>query len=50
MSNDYNDARAIAEAAERSDVRAVSVKTIEQQDLHALYCERYEQPNFLSLR
>ena len=35
--NDYNDARAIAEAAGRSDIRAVSVKTVEQQDVQALY-------------
>jgi len=35
--NDYNDARAIAEAAGRADIRAVSVKTVEQQDVQALY-------------
>ena len=35
--NDYNDARAIGEAAGRSDIRAVSVKTVEQQDVQALY-------------
>ncbi len=35
--NDYNDARAIGEAAGRSDIRAVSVKTVEQQDVQTLY-------------
>ena len=35
--NDYNDARAIAEAAGRSDIRSVAVKTVEQQDVQALY-------------
>ena len=35
--NDYNDARAIGEAAGRSDIRAVAVKTVEQQDVQALY-------------
>lgn len=35
--NDYNDARAIAEAAGRADIRAVGVKTVEQQDVQALY-------------
>ena len=35
--NDYNDARAIGEAAGRLDIRAVSVKTVEQQDVQALY-------------
>ena len=35
--NDYNDARAIAEAAGRSDIRAVAVKSVEQQDVQALY-------------
>ena len=35
--NDYNDARAIAEAAGRADLRAVGVKTVEQQDVQALY-------------
>ena len=35
--NDYNDARAIAEAAGRGDIRAVGVKTVEQQDVQALY-------------
>ena len=34
--NDYNDARAIGEAAGRSDIRTVSVKTVEQQDVQAL--------------
>ena len=35
--NDYNDARAIAEAARRADIRCVAVKTIEQQDVQALH-------------
>ena len=35
--NDYNDARAIAEAARRPDIRFVTVKTVEQQDLQALH-------------
>lgn len=35
--NDYNDARAIGEAAGRADIRSVSVKTLEQQDVQALY-------------
>jgi transposase len=35
--NDYNDARAIAEAARRPDIRFVEVKTIEQQDVQALH-------------
>lgn len=35
--NDYNDARAIAEAVCRPDLRFVAVKTIEQQDLQALH-------------
>ena len=34
--NDYNDARAIAEAATRENIRAVAIKTVEQQDLQAL--------------
>ncbi len=34
---DYNDARAIAEAVRRPDRRFVSVKTVAQQDLQALY-------------
>ena len=35
--NDYNDARAIAEAASRPGIRAVSVKSVEQQDIQALH-------------
>lgn len=34
--NDYNDARAIAEAARVPGMRRVAVKTVEQQDLQAL--------------
>ena len=33
--NDYNDARAIAEAARRPDIRFVAVKTVEHQDTQA---------------
>jgi transposase len=35
--NDYNDARGIAEAARRPDIRFVAVKTVEQQDTQALH-------------
>jgi transposase len=35
--NDYNDARAIAEAARRPDMRFVAVKTVQQQDVQALH-------------
>ena len=35
--NDYNDARAIGEAARRPDMRFVAVKTVEQQDVQALH-------------
>ncbi len=35
--NDYNDARAIAEAVRRADMRCVPVKTVEQQDVQALH-------------
>ena len=35
--NDYNDARAIAEAAQRPDMRFVALKTVEQQDVQALH-------------
>ena len=35
--NDYNDARAIGEAAQRPDMRFVRVKTVEQQDVQALH-------------
>ena len=35
--NDYNDARAIGEAAQRPDMRLVRVKTVEQQDVQAMH-------------
>ncbi len=35
--NDYNDARAIAEAVVRPGLRAVAVKTVAQQDVQALH-------------
>lgn len=35
--NDYNDARAIAEAATRPAMRTVNVKSVEQQDIQALH-------------
>lgn len=35
--NDYNDARAIAEAARHPDIRCVAVKSVEQQDVQALH-------------
>jgi len=35
--NDYNDARAIAEAATRPGISGVAVKTVEEQDLQALH-------------
>jgi transposase len=35
--NDYNDARAIAEAVSRPDQRFVAIKTVEQQDVQALH-------------
>ncbi len=35
--NDYNDARAIAEAATRPGMRLVGLKTVEEQDLQALH-------------
>jgi transposase len=35
--NDFNDALAIAEAAGRPKLRAVAVKTVEQQDMQALH-------------
>ena len=35
--NDFNDARAIAEAVRRPDMRFVTVKTVEQQDVQALH-------------
>ena len=41
--NDYNDARAIAEAARRPDMRFVRVKTLGQQDVQALYRMRAQR-------
>ena len=35
--NDYNDARAIAEASTRDNIRKVAVKTIKEQDIQALH-------------
>ena len=35
--NDYNDALAIAEAVVRPQLRAVAIKTVEQQDIQALH-------------
>lgn len=35
--NDYNDAQAIAEAARHGSLRAVPIKTIEQQDMQSLH-------------
>jgi len=35
--NDYNDAQAIAEAAQRPDMRFVPIKSIEQQDVQILH-------------
>jgi len=35
--NDYNDARAIAEAATRPGISGVAVKTVEEQDMQALH-------------
>lgn len=35
--NDYNDARAIAEASRRPNLRFVELKTVEQQDVQALH-------------
>ena len=35
--NDYNDAEAIAEAAQRPNLRCVPIKTQEQQDIQALH-------------
>ncbi|MBI3773848.1 MAG: IS110 family transposase [Gammaproteobacteria bacterium] len=41
--NDYNDARAIAEAATRPGMRFVGVKTEEQQDIQALHRLRQQR-------
>jgi len=35
--NDYNDARAIAEAAARPDMPVVGIKTVEEQDMQAVH-------------
>lgn len=35
--NDYNDARAIAEATTRPGIRTVAIKTVEEQDMQALH-------------
>jgi len=41
--NDSNDARAIAEAASRPDMKFVSIKTVEQQDIQGLHRIRERQ-------
>jgi transposase len=41
--NDYNDARAIAEAATRPGMRFVGIQTVEQQDIQALHRLRAQQ-------
>lgn len=41
--NDYNDARAIAEAATRPGMRFVGIKTVEQQDIQALHRLRQQR-------
>jgi len=41
--NDYNDAQAIAEAAQRPNMRFVSIKSIEQQDVQMLHRIRQRQ-------
>ncbi len=41
--NDYNDARAIAEAAQRPSMRSVGIKSVEQQDIQALHRLRQQQ-------
>ena len=38
--NDYNDAEAIAEAAQRPTMRFVPIKSVEQQDIQNLHCQR----------
>lgn len=35
--NDFNDARAIAEASTRPHIRGVAIKTVEQQDIQAIH-------------
>ena len=41
--NDYNDARAIAEAATRPGMRFVGIQTVEQQDIQAMRSLRQQQ-------
>ena len=43
--NDANDAKAICEAMSRPNMRFVSVKTIEQQDIQAVHRVRFELSN-----
>ncbi len=38
--NDYNDAEAIAEAAQRPNMRFVPIKSIERQDIQNFHCQR----------
>jgi len=38
--NDYNDAEAIAEAAQRPNMRFVPIKSVEQQDVQNFHCQR----------
>jgi len=43
--NDANDAEAICEALSRPNMRFVTVKTIEQQDIQAVHRVRFELSN-----
>ena len=38
--NDYNDAEAIAEAAQRPNMRFVPIKSVERQDVQNFHCQR----------
>ena len=38
--NDYNDAEAIAEAAQRPTMRFVPIKSVERQDIQNFHCQR----------
>jgi len=38
--NDYNDAEAIAEAAQRPNMRFVPIKPVERQDIQNVHCQR----------
>ncbi|NOZ10576.1 MAG: IS110 family transposase [Gammaproteobacteria bacterium] len=38
--NDYNDAEAIAEAAQRPSMRFVPIKSVERQDVQNVHCQR----------